>query len=104
MRYMGFNFDNIFFHGTKKILLDEIANKGLETRNGRATFTQNPKYATNYSGNTKKEIIKDGLLLVFKNKNIKKAKDSEIVLKRKQKLLLDGLTDGERNNLGTITA
>jgi hypothetical protein len=77
-------FDNIFFHGTKKVLLDEILTKGLKTRHGRATFTQNPNYTLNYCG---ENPIKEGLLLVFRNKNIKKAKDSELILKKKQKII-----------------
>ena len=75
---------NIFFHGSKKVILNEILNKGLKTRYGRATFTQNPKYALNYSG---KNPIKDGVLLVFQNKYIKRAKDSEIVLNKKEKVI-----------------
>jgi len=77
-------FGNIFFHGTKKILLDEILDKGLKTSHGRATFTQNPNYTLNYCG---ENPIKEGFLLVFRNKNIKKAKDSELVLKKKQKII-----------------
>jgi hypothetical protein len=81
---MNYKFDNIFFHGTLKKNLDEILNKGLKTRYARATFTQSPKYALYFSG---KDPKKEGLLLVFKNKNIKKAKDSHLISKKKQKII-----------------
>lgn len=81
---MGYNFGNVFFHGALKENLNEILAKGLKTKYGRATFTQSPKYALNYAG---KNPTKDGILLVFRNKGIKKARDSHLALKKKQKVI-----------------
>ena len=77
--------ENIYFHGTKKENLHQILGEGLKLRAARATFTQNLFYATKYSGINP---IIDGVFIVIQHKNIRRANNSNLVLKKKEKIIL----------------
>jgi len=79
---------DIFLHGTTKDVLNKVKKDKLYTKAGRATFTQSLKYTTYYAGETDTEILKNGVLLVFKSKYLKIAKDSWIKVKNSSKTVI----------------
>ncbi len=78
---------HVYFHGTRKKPIRSILKKGMHTRRGRATFTQNPKYASNCCGKTTREITKNGMLIVVTSRYIRPTKDSFLVLKKKNRII-----------------
>jgi hypothetical protein len=90
---------NIYFHGTRKEILDNLLKEGLRCEYGRATLSTSPKYALSYSSSstwgTKKKIenysrvIKEGMLLVYNPPadQVRVAEESNLVFKKDSKII-----------------
>ena len=87
----------LYLHGTEKKNINKILREGISTRYGRATLTENPKYTISFSssktwGTTKKiedysYNMKDGMIVVIRNRNIRVAKDSDLIYDKKKKII-----------------